>query len=252
MNDKTIWITGASTGIGKALAIKFAQNGWNVAASARRENLLNELEESSKNIYSFPLDVTDKERCKEVFKEIVDKFKSVDISFFSTGTWDPKKEKEIDIEQIENVMKVNFFGTLNCIKSVEKYYRERKNGHISIVSSIAGYRGLPNSTGYGPSKSALNNLAESLFFDFKRYGVRVSLISPGFIKTPMTDKNDFKMPFLKTVEYAAEKIFEGLTKTKKFEIHFPKQLTLILKFLKILPNSCYLSLVSRLTKYQKN
>ena len=233
MNDKTIWITGASTGIGKALAVKFAQNGWNVAASARRENLLKELEESNQNIYSFPLDVTDKEKCKEVFKKIEDKFKSVDISFFSTGTWDPKKEKEIDIEQIENVMKVNFFGTLNCIKSVEKYYRERKNGHISIVSSIAGYRGLPNSTGYGPSKSALNNLAESLFFDFKRYGVRVSLISPGFIKTPMTDKNDFKMPFLKTVEYAAEKIFEGLTKTKQFEIHFPKQLTLILSHIHI-------------------
>ena len=155
MNDKTIWITGASTGIGKALALKFAKNGWNVAASARRENLLKELEESSKNIYSFPLDVTDKERCKEVFKEIVDKFKSVDISFFSTGTWDPKKEKEIDIEQIENVMRVNFFGTLNCIKSVEKYYREKRNGHISIVSSIAGYRGLPNSTGYGPSKLSL-------------------------------------------------------------------------------------------------
>ena len=206
MNDKTIWITGASTGIGKALAIKFAQNGWNVAASARRENLLNELEESNKNIYSFPLDVTDKEKCKEVFKKIEDKFKSVDISFFSTGTWDPKKEKEIDIEQIENVMKVNFFGTLNCIKSVEKYYRERKKWTYIIVSSIAGYRGLPNSTGYGPSKSALNNLAESLFFDFKRYGVRVSLISPGFIKTPMTDKNDFKMPFLKTVEYAEKDI----------------------------------------------
>ena len=148
-------------------------------------------------------------------------------------------------------MKVNFFGTLNCIKSVEEYYRKRGNGHISIVSSIAGYRGLPNSTGYGPSKSALNNLAESLYFDFKRYGVRVSLISPGFIKTPMTDKNDFKMPFLKTVDYAAEKIFKGLTKTNQFEIHFPKQLTLILKFLKILPISWYLGLISKLTKYQK-
>ena len=203
MNDKTIWITGASTGIGKALAIKFAKNGWNVAASARRESLLKELEESNQNIYSFPLDVTDKEKCIEVFNEIENKFKNIEISFFSTGTWDPRKEKEIDVEQIENVMKVNFFGTLNCIKSVEKYYRNRGRGNISIVSSIAGYRGLPNSTGYGPSKSALNNLAESLFFDFKRYGVRVSLVSPGFIKTPMTDKYDFKMPFLKSVEYAA-------------------------------------------------
>ena len=251
MNDKTIWITGASTGIGKALAIKFAKNNWNVAASARRENLLTELAESNENIYSYPLDVTNKENCMKVFKKIEDKFKNIDISFFSTGTWDPKKEKEIDVEQIENVMKVNFFGTLNCIKSVEEYYRKKGNGHISIVSSIAGYRGLPNSTGYGPSKSALNNLTESLYFDFKRYGVRVSLVSPGFIKTPMTDKNDFKMPFLRTVDYAAEKIFEGLTKSNKFEIHFPKQLTLMLKFLKLLPNSWYLGLVGRLTKYQK-
>ena len=252
MNDKTIWITGASTGIGRALAIKFAKNGWNVAASARRENLLKELEELNQNIYSFPLDVTDKEKCKEVFKKIEDKFKTIDISFFSTGTWDPGKEKEIDVEQIENVMKVNFFGTLNCIKSVEKYYRNKKSGHISIVSSIAGYRGLPNSTGYGPSKSALNNLAESLFFDFKRYGVRVSLISPGFIKTPMTDKNDFKMPFLRTTDFAADKIYEGLVNSNKFEIHFPKQLTLILKLLRILPYSLYLKLISKLTKYQKN
>ena len=252
MNDKTIWITGASTGIGRALAIKFAKNGWNVAASARRENLLKELEELNQNIYSFPLDVTDKEKCKEVFKKIEDKFKTIDISFFSTGTWDPGKEKEIDVEQIENVMKVNFFGTLNCIKSVEKYYRNKRSGHISIVSSIAGYRGLPNSTGYGPSKSALNNLAESLFFDFKRYGVRVSLISPGFIKTPMTDKNDFKMPFLRTTDFAADKIYEGLVNSNKFEIHFPKQLTLILKLLRILPYSLYLKLISKLTKYQKN
>ena len=252
MNDKTIWITGASTGIGRALAIKFAKNGWNVAASARRENLLKELEELNKDIYSFPLDVTDKEKCKEVFKKIEDKFKTIDISFFSTGTWDPGKEKEIDVEQIENVMKVNFFGTLNCIKSVEKYYRNKRSGHISIVSSIAGYRGLPNSTGYGPSKSALNNLAESLFFDFKRYGVRVSLISPGFIKTPMTDKNDFKMPFLRTTDFAADKIYEGLVNSNKFEIHFPKQLTLILKLLRILPYTLYLKLISKLTKYQKN
>ena len=251
MNDKTIWITGGSTGIGRALALKFANNGWNVAVSARRENLLRELEKSNQNIFPYPLDVTNKDNCRDVFQNINAKFKNIDISFFSTGTWDPKKEKDIDVEQIENVMKVNFFGTLNCIKSVEEYYRKRGSGHISIVSSIAGYRGLPNSTGYGPSKSALNNLAESLYFDFKRYGVRVSLISPGFIKTPMTDKNDFKMPFLKTVDYAAEKIFKGLTKTNEFEIHFPKQLTLILKFLKILPTSWYLSLVSRLTKYQK-
>ena len=195
MNKKTIWITGGSTGIGKALAIKFAKEGWNVAISARRENLLKETCGEHENISSFPLDVTDKNKCKEVFQNIVDTFQSVDICFFSTGTWDPKKEKDIDVEQIENVFKVNFFGTLNSIKAVEKYFKDKKEGTITIVSSIAGYRGLPNSTGYGPSKSALNNLAESLYFDFKRSNVRVCLVSPGFIKTPMTDKNDFNCHF---------------------------------------------------------
>ena len=251
MNNKVIWITGASTGIGKAIAIKFSKNGWNVAISARWLELLEEISKQNQNIFSFPLDVTNKDDCHKVFSEIKNKLGNIDLCVFSTGTWDPKKEKEIDVEQIENVMKVNFFGTLNSIKSVERYFKDLGKGHISIVSSIAGYRGLPNSTGYGPSKSALNNLAESLYFDFKRYGVRVSLISPGFIKTLMTDKNDFKMPFLRTTEYAADKIYDGLVNSNAFEIHFPKQLTLVLKFLKILPNWLYLKLLSKLTKYQK-
>ncbi len=251
MSKKTIWITGGSTGIGKALAIKFAAMGWNVAISARRAELLNELSNSYENISGFPLDVTDKEKCKEVFNEIKNKFENIDICFFSTGTWDPKKEKEIDVEQMENVFKVNFFGTVNCIKAVEQYFRDKKKGIITIVSSIAGYRGLPNSTGYGPSKSALNNLAESLYFDFKRHNVHVCLVSPGFIKTPMTDKNDFKMPFLKTPEYAADQIFEGLVNKNTFEIHFPKSLTITLKLLSFLPSKIYFGLVGKLTKYQK-
>jgi len=251
MNKKTIWITGGSTGIGKALALKFANMGWNVAISARREALLKEISENNNNIFSFPLDVTDKPKCKDVFREIQKKFESVDICFFSTGTWNPKKEKDIDVEQIEEVFKINFFGTLNCIKAVESYFKDRKNGTITIVSSIAGYRGLPNSTGYGPSKSALNNLAESLFFDFKRSNVRVCLVSPGFIKTPMTDKNDFKMPFLKTTDYAADKIYEGLVNKNNFEIHFPKSLTITLKILSFLPSKIYFALVGKMTKYQK-
>ncbi len=251
MSKKTIWITGGSTGIGKALAIKFASKNWNVVVSARRVELLNELSDTYENISCFPLDVSDKEKCKEVFTEIKNKFENIDICFFSTGTWDPKKEKDIDVDQMQNVFQINFFGTVNCIKAVEQYFRDKRNGIITIVSSIAGYRGLPNSTGYGPSKSALNNLAESLYFDFKRYNVRVCLVSPGFIKTPMTDKNDFKMPFLKTPEYAAEKIYDGLVNKNVFEIHFPKSLTITLKLLSLLPSKIYFGLVGKLTKYQK-
>jgi len=251
MRKKTIWITGGSTGIGKALALKFASKGWDVAISARRTELLNEISNIHENISAFPLDVTNKLKCQEVFNEIKKKYENIDICFFSTGTWNPKKEKDIDIEQIEDVFKVNFFGTLNTIKAVEEYFKNKKNGTITIVSSIAGYRGLPNSTGYGPSKSALNNLAESLYFDFKRYSVRVCLVSPGFIKTPMTDKNDFKMPFLKTPEYAAEKIYDGLINKDIFEIHFPKSLTVLLKILSFLPSKIYFLLIGKMTKYQK-
>ena len=250
--SKKIWITGASSGIGKALTIKFAKEGWQVAASARRENLLNELEKVNSNIYSFPLDVVDLVSSKRIFNEIIEKLGGIDLCVFSTGTYDPKKEREINLEQIQNTINVNFFGTLNCIKVVEKYFKEKKNGHISIVSSVAGYRGLPNSTGYGPSKAALTNLAESLYFDFKKYNVRVSLISPGFIKTPMTDKNKFKMPFIKSSEFAANKIYKGLINSKAFEITFPKQLTIIMKILRIMPYWKYLYLIKKLTKLQKN
>ena len=136
MNKKTIWITGGSTGIGKALAIKFANEGWNVAISARRENLLKEISEKYENIFSFPLDVTDKSKCKEVFGNIKDKFDNIDICFFSTGTWDPKKEKDIDVEQMEKVFKINFFGTVNSIKAVEKHFKEQIAISIDLKENV--------------------------------------------------------------------------------------------------------------------
>ncbi len=246
-NQKKIWITGASSGIGKALAIKFVSNGWKVAVSARRVEILNEMAKE-KNIFSYPLDVTNQKQVSDTFLKILKDFGDVDICVFSSGTYDPKLEKEINIEQNKFVMNTNYFGVLHCIKSVEGYFKNKKRGHISIVSSIAGYRGLPNSSGYGPSKAALTNLAESLYFDFQKHNVRVSLISPGFIKTPLTDKNEFDMPFIKSPEYAAKKIFNGLTKSTAFEVHFPKELTLILKFFRILPYRIYLYLIGKFVK----
>jgi short-subunit dehydrogenase len=243
-NQKKIWITGASSGIGKALAEKFALEGWKVAVSARRKEILDEMAKNE-NISSHPLDVTNQEQINNVFSKIINEFDSLDLCVFSSGTYDPKLEQEINIKQNKFVMETNFFGVLHCIKSVEKYFKDKKNGHISIVSSIAAYRGLPNSSGYGPSKAALTNLAESLYFDFKKHNVRVSLVSPGFIKTPLTDKNEFPMPFIKSPEFAAEEMFNGLTKSKAFEIHFPKALTLLLKFLRVLPYRIYLFLIDK-------
>ncbi len=235
-NAKKIWITGASSGIGKALALKFAGEGWQVAASARRENLLKDLKSQNPNIHPFPLNVTNEKETKNIFQNIIEKLKTIDISVFCTGIHDPEAEKKLSSEKIREIMETNFFGTVNCVMAVNEYFKERKNGHISIVSSVAGYRGLPAASGYCASKAALINLAESLYFNFKRHGVRVSVISPGFIKTPMTDKNKFPMPMIKSAEYAAEKMFIGLTKKNVFEIHFPKTFTIIVKLLKIMPN----------------
>ncbi len=242
---KKIWITGASSGIGKALAIKFAKEGWQVAASARRENLLKDLNNQNQNIHPFPLDVKNESETKNVFQSIIKKFEEIDISVFCTGIHDPDSEKKLNSEKIREIMETNFFGTLNCIMAVNTYFREKKSGHISIVSSVAGYRGLPAASGYCASKSALTSLAESLYFDFKRHNVRVSLVSPGFIKTPMTDKNKFPMPMIKSPEFAAEKMFIGLTKKNAFEIHFPIAFTMIMKLLKIMPNWLYFFLVKK-------
>jgi len=242
---KKIWISGASSGIGRALAIKFSNEGWQVAASARRENLLNDLNKNNPNIHAFVLDVKDEKSVRNVFQNILQKFETLDICVFATGIHDPEAEKKLSSEKIREIMETNFFGTLNCIMAVNSFFREKKDGHIAIVSSVAGYRGLPAASGYCASKAALTSLAESLYFDFKRKNVKVSLISPGFIKTPMTEKNTFPMPMIKSPEYAAEKIFIGLTKRNSFEIHFPKSFTILLKLLKIMPNWLFFWLVER-------
>ena len=246
-NQKKIWITGASSGIGKAVAEKFASEGWMVAASARRQEILNKMAENQ-NIFAYHLDVTQKENVTKTFNKIIEDFKNVDICLFCSGTYDPKLEQEINIKQNKFVMETNYFGVLNCIKAVETYFKNKKTGQISIVSSVAAYRGLPNSSGYGPSKAALTNLTESIYFDFKKHNVKISLVSPGFIKTPLTDKNEFPMPFIRSPEFAADKIFQGLTKKNIFEVHFPLGLTLTLKFLRILPYKLYLFLIDKFVK----
>ena len=244
-NQKKIWITGASSGIGKALTIKFANEGWCVAASARRENLLIDLSKNNSNIHSFPLDVNNEPRVKKTFQNIIEKFNSLDLCVFCTGVHDPDSEKKLNIKKIREIMETNFFGTLNCVMTVYAYFVEKKGGHISIVSSVAGYRGLPAAAGYCASKSALISLAETLHFDLKRHNVRVSLVNPGFIKTPMTDKNKFPMPMIKSPEFAAKKMFIGLTKKNAFEIHFPLTFTMIMKLLKIMPNWLYFLLLKK-------
>ena len=244
MNKKTIWITGASSGIGEASARKFAKEGWKVIVSARRVELLEKLSEDE-NIFSYPLDVTDSVKAKEVFKKIIEDHGHVDLCIFSSGTYERKSEKELDVQNIKHVIEVNFLGVINCVSAVEKYYKDKNIGHIAVVSSPVGYRGLPKSSGYTPSKAALNNFTQGIYFDFKKFNVKVTLITPGFIKTALTDKNEFKMPFLKSTDYAAEEIYNGLVKKNSFEIIFPLPIKIIYKLIQILPNKLYNYLISK-------
>tara|TARA_Y100000591_G_scaffold331423_1_gene365314 strand:+ start:505 stop:1269 length:765 start_codon:yes stop_codon:yes gene_type:complete len=241
---KTIWITGASSGIGKSLALKFAKEGWLVAASSRRENLLIELCNLNENIYSFPLDVTDENQCKDVFNKILLQFKNLDICVFGAGIHDdPKSKKIFNLQKIKKIINVNYFGAMNSINSTYEYFKNKKSGQIALIGSVAGYRGLPNAGAYCSSKSALISFAESLHFDMKKFNVRVSIINPGFIKTPMTDENNYTMPMIKSSEFAADKIYKGLIKNKGFEIHFPKEFTFIMKILRLLPYNLYFKII---------
>ena len=164
---------------------------------------------------------------------------------------DPNSEKRFNLSKIREIMEVNFFGVMNSVNSIYDHFCEKKNGKIAIVSSVAGYRGLPAAGGYCASKSALTSFTESLYFDMRRKNVHVSLISQGFIKTPMTDKNDFPMPFLKSSSFAAEKIYQGLIKKNNFEIHFPKIFTYMMKIIQILPNWMYFGVINFGNKYMK-
>ena len=243
-NQKKVWVTGASSGIGKAVAEKFAKEKWKVAISARRVEILNEMANND-NIFAYPMDVTNQNKTEETFNKILEDFGDLDLCVFSSGTYERKSEKGLNVDNVKKVIEVNFLGVVGCVKAVQEYFQNKKGGHISIVSSPVGYRGLPKSSGYTASKASLNNFTQGIYFDFKKFNVRVTLISPGFIKTALTDKNDFKMPFLKDTNYAAEKIYDGLINKKKFEIIFPPQIAFIYKIFQILPNKVYNYLINK-------
>ena len=250
--NNLIWISGGSTGIGRATAKKFAKEGWSVAISARsQENLIslkNEIinEYNNNKIDTYVCDNRNTDQVRETILNIEKNLGHIEIALMNAGTTHPYS-KEFNLDYYNHVINTNIIGTLNCINSIYPIFKKRKKGHLSIVSSMVGFRGLPTSSAYTMSKAALINLAESLYFDLKKIGVRVTLINPGFIKTPLTDKNTFPMPFLKSSEFAAEKFIKDLINSNKFELIFPFQWFLIMKLLRILPYRLYFYFVSKFT-----
>ena len=241
---QTIWITGGSSGIGFAVAKKFLEENWRVVISSRNEDKLIKAVESLKNltkkneIYYKPCNVSDYAEVNNTISFIENKISNINIALLNATAYSPNRNQEFDISNYNLLIDVNLNGTINCI-DVLKNYMKGRNNLISIVSSPVGYRGMPTAGAYGMTKAAQLNLVESLYFDFKKLNIKISVINPGFIDTESTKLNSFKMPFLKPASYAGEKIFKGLTGKYKFEIYFPFILVFSVKIMRYLPLKVY-------------
>ena len=233
-----VWITGASTGIGRALALSFAQDGCRVAVSARSADKLAELAAASPNIHALPVDVVDAAAVAATAEKIARELGPIDLAILNAGIWHPMTASRYDLAHATASMSVNYTGVINALDPVMRAMIARGAGHIALVSSVAGFRGLPKSAAYGPTKAALINLAESLYPDLKLKGVRMTVINPGFVATPMTDVNTFPMPFIVTIDEAVRFIRRGLARGR-FEIVFPGRMALVMKTLRLLPYRVY-------------
>ena len=253
---KVVWVTGGSSGIGFATAKKFLNNNWKVAISSRRsENLIsaknkilnNKDNKDNKELHIYKCDISNREQVKSTIEKITNELGDIELAILNAAAYSPNKSQDFMIENYEHLINVNLNGTLYCIESLIKKMTNN-NGHIAIVSSPVGYRGLPTAGAYGLTKAGLINLGESLYFDLQKNNIKISIINPGFIKSESTNLNSFKMPFLKSAEFAGEKIFNGLTGPYKFEIYFPWFFILLLKIFRILPYKIYFYLVKKITK----
>ncbi|NDF12488.1 MAG: SDR family NAD(P)-dependent oxidoreductase [Proteobacteria bacterium] len=245
---KNIWLIGASEGIGRALAIKMAGEGANVAVSARsKDRLVSLVSEMPKGKHlAVAVDATKNESVLAGFEEIKSAWGHIDAVIYASGVYTPMSVKQMDLKACEQTLDVNFTGSMRLLNVILPHFLSRNAGSIVLVGSVAGFRGLPNSLAYGASKAAMIHMVETIKMDLADTNIDVHIVNPGFVKTRLTDKNEFKMPFIITAEKAADIILKGL-KRDAFEIHFPKAFTMWFKLLKLLPSSLYCKIVSKIT-----
>lgn len=238
---ETCWIIGASHGIGEALAKNYYAQGFNLAISARSLEKLKQIKEqfllSTKEpneIFVNKVDVVDVDSLIKARDKIVKNFGHIDLVIFCSALYQPTSALDFNLTTAKQTIDVNFNGFLNLLHVITPQMLKQKGGQIAVIASVAGYCGLPQSFAYGASKAALINLCEGIYPEMQKQGIAISVINPGFVKTRLTSKNSFKMPFIISPESAADVIVKGLEK-KKFEIHFPKKFTFFLKVLRLLP-----------------
>ncbi len=242
---KRVWLVGASTGIGLALAQRLHTLGATVIVSARQIEALKAFVRDHPGSIALPLDVTDHAAVhRTAGAALADG--PLDLVCYCAGHYHPMRATAMDLQDMLRHHEVNTVGALHVLDAITPGMVARKQGHISLVSSVAGFRGLPQSLAYGPTKAALINLAETLYLDLQPLGLGVSVINPGFVDTPLTAGNDFHMPALISPDEAAQAIVHGWSQGE-FEIHFPKRFTRVMKLLRLLPYRLYFALVRRIT-----
>jgi NAD(P)-dependent dehydrogenase (short-subunit alcohol dehydrogenase family) len=246
--DQRVWVVGASTGIGAAIAKALLARGARVALSARRPEPLDELAAVAPpgKALALALDVTDARSVAEAHRALVTTWGRLDMVLVVAGSYKPMRAWEFDLHAARALVDVNVNGVLNVLAAALPHLLASNEGHVGIVASVAGYGGLPQALIYGPTKAALINLAEALYLDLAPRGIGVHLVCPGFVKTPLTDGNDFRMPALISAEEAADETLRGFERGE-FETHYPKRFTLWLKVLRLLPYRLYFPLVRRIT-----
>ena len=243
---KRVWIVGASTGIGAALAIALAERGARLALSARRPEALSEVVGRCGDALALPLDVTHEGDYAAARSALLTRWEAIDLVIFNAGTYEPLRAWALDEAAIRRTLDVNLLGVMDGVAAVLPGMLAAGRGGLAIVASVAGYGGLPRAAAYGASKAALINFAESLYLDLAPLGLAVWLINPGFVATPLTAKNDFQMPALISAEQAAAEMLAGFA-SGRFEIHFPKRFSRVVKLLSHLPYSLYFSLIRKVT-----
>ena len=246
-SGRRVWIVGASTGIGAALARQLLLLGARVALSARRPEPLEELARSHPGqALVCPLDVTVAPDVREAFGQIRSAWSGLDAMIYMAGVYQPCNAWDFDAGVGRRLFDVNFTGALHVLEPVVHEFVRARGGHIALVASVAGYRGLPKALFYGATKAALIHLAEGLYVDLAPKGIGVSVVNPGFVRTPLTADNDFRMPALIEPEEAAQQTLRGLARGE-FEIHYPKRFTRFVKLASRLPYRWYFPLIHRVT-----
>ena len=256
--EKTVkriaWVTGAGKGIGRQLALELAKDGWLVAASARTESdlesLVNDAAGFIGTISEYPLDVTKEKSVKELIDEIENNLGKIDLAILNAGTYIRFGVAEFTVNIFYRQWNVNVMGTVNCLVHILEKMKYRKSGHIVVVSSLSAYRGMPMASAYGASKAALTNMCEALKPELEPFGIKLSVVHPGFVRTPLTSRNKFPMPFLMEVEVAARRIINGIKKDK-FEIVFPIPFAFLMRIIRRLPYPVYFAMTRRLLKKRK-